>query len=193
MPRKNLHELNPYKKIKGKFVIYNLPVNTLNQLKLLYNDRKFRWKFPKLLFTKNGVIYEYIDDGFTTSLKTFFFIIRNIISGQCFLDDLPRNIKGKLIDFGDIVVVPRKMYLLHLLEFKFLKKILYKIFRQQYFKIYTFKKQILNYHPLVLKSSTGVEILDEDFETDTKYDFLLKTYIKKGKYLDILNEYISCN
>ena len=85
------------------------------------------------------------------------------------------------------------MYLLHLLEFKFLKKILYKIFRQQYFKIYTFKKQILNYHPLVLKSSTGVEILDEDFETDTKYDFLLKTYIKKGKYLDILNEYISCN
>ena len=74
-----------------------------------------------------------------------------------------------------------------------LQKILHKIFRQQYFKIYTFKKQILNYHPLVLKSSTGVEILDEDFETDSKYDFLLKTYIKKGKYLDILNEYISCN
>ena len=189
MSRKNLHELNPYKKTKGRFVIYNLPVNTLNQLKLLYNDRKFRWKFPKLLFTKNGVIYEYIDDGFITSLKTFFFIIRNIISGQCFLDDIPRNIKGKLIDFDDIVVVPRKMYLFHLFGFKFL----HKIFRQQYFKIYTFKKQILNYHPLVLKSSTGVEILDEDFETDTKYDFLLKMYIKKGKYLDILNEYIPCN
>lgn len=193
MSRKNLHELNSYKKTKGRFVIYNLPAHTLNRLKLLYNDRKFRWKFPKLFFTKNGVIYEYIDGGFMTSLKTFFFIIRNIISGRCFLDDLPQNIKGKLIDFDDIVVIPRKMYLFHLLEFEFLKKILHKFFRQQYFKIYTFKKQILNYHPLVLKSSTGVEILDEDFETDTKYDFLLKTYIKKGKYLDILNEYIPCN
>lgn len=163
MSGKNLHELNPRKRIHNGFVIYFLNQKQLKLLKTRYKEAP--WKFPELTFKDRYVKYKYIEDSFLTNIKTIITVFRIFITGKCFLDDIFPNIKGKLIDFDDLDYVPRKLWLLHVFEFKCIEKLLHKLFRKSYFEIYTEGKTVLNEDPLIIQYNDMISVLDADYYT----------------------------
>lgn len=188
MSGKNLHELNPRKRVHNGFVIYFLSQKQLKLLKTRYKE--VPWKFPELTFKDRYVKYKYIEDSFLTKLKTIMTMFRIFITGKCFLDDVFPNIKGKLIDFDDLDYVSRKLWLLHVFEFKCIERILHKLFNKQYYEMYTANKIILHKDPLVIMlPDEYIKVLD-DYNDDSVYNIRTKEKIE-GKYKDLLNEYIS--
>lgn len=180
-----VERITKQKILKNGKIYYFLPKRVIERLKGKYNDPKYRWKFPEIEFKENYVITEYIENTIWVKFKTVLFILKNLILGSCFIDDLPRNIRGVLIDFEDVEVVPRFQYFMKLVEFSWV----FKLFKKYYLKIYTKNYQILSTDPLVIRNENEIMVLDEEYEIDSCISKLNKNKERKGKYYHLIEKY----
>lgn len=173
------------KVLKGDRLYYFLPVENIKRLRDAY--QKYSWKFPSIEFHENYVVTPYIQNTTFVKFKSLIFILKNLIFGTCFFDDLPNNIRGVLIDYEDLDVIPRSMYLLRLFEIPLLYRI--PFFRKYYTKMYTQGYKIIQTNPIVMYKHREIFVLNERFERESGYNENNTNQNIRGKYYHLIEKY----